>query len=104
MHKDSNVVEDLIDAISEPKYENLRGLGVDIGKLYTNYGFPVDIAINKLIGYRQTEKLAVLQGVCEWFMEHKRKSGASENALDRQRKSNKRMLENFIKRKEVGVY
>ena len=86
--------------VRDPRMEQL---GVQIGKLYTDFGLPIDMAMDRL-PHNKEEKLAILHGACRWFIEHKRKSGAGEPAIERQRKTNLKMVEDFITKGETGVY
>lgn len=81
----------------------LQEVGKTIGRLYTDHGLPIDMALERL-PYTKEQKISVLDGACQWFIEHKRLSGATEKAIDRQRDANRKMLEDFITRGEVGVY
>jgi hypothetical protein len=54
--------------------------------------------------YERGVKLQVLNGACEWFIEHKRLSGATEKAVERQRQANRKMVEDFLATGESGVY
>lgn len=92
-----------IKALANDPDKELFGLGIKIGKLYTDSGFPIDMALNEL-KITKDEKIAVLNGALSWLIQHKRNSGASEVAVDRQRKANLNTLERFIKTDETGVY
>lgn len=81
----------------------LQALGVKIGKLYTDHGLPIDMALNKL-GLDKNQTLLVLFGAQGWLIEHKRNSNATDAALERQRKVNREVLNRFIKTGETGVY
>lgn len=96
-------VEEILFSKVQPNSERLQELGIEIGKLYTNHGLPIDIAFDKL-PHTKEEKLSILDGACQWFIEHKRNSGATEKAIERQRIANRKMLEDFISKGEVGVY
>jgi hypothetical protein len=93
----------LIDSKEQPFSNELQEIGIKVGKLYTDHGFPIDMALNKL-PYSHMQKVSILDGACSWIIEHKRKSGATEKAIERTRKSNRTMIERFINKKEVGVY
>lgn len=82
----------------------LQEMGKEVGRLYTDHGLPIDMALDKLTGYSHEQKLSILDGVCQWFIEHKRNSGATDKAIERQRKTNRKMLEDFVKTGETGVY
>lgn len=100
------MLADLLTALAKPGAKELEALGTQVGKLYTDQGFPVDMALTELgkKGYSKEVQLLILHGACQWFMEHKRSSGASEKSLDRQRKANRSYLESFMSKGEVGVY
>lgn len=103
--KDADMVEKIL--LARTKYRGFVDLGVEIGKLYTDYGLPIDIALSELKKrkkIKQGEMLAVIAGACDWLIEHRRASGAPEKAIERQRKLNRQMVERFLKIGEVGVY
>lgn len=88
-------------------YPELVKMGEDIGKLYTDFGLPVDMALSELDkkgNFTREHKLAIIDGTCRWLIQHKRNSGATEKAIERQRKANRAMLESFYKTGETGVY
>lgn len=78
-------------------------IGIEIGKTYTDFGLPVDMALDRL-KLSKYQKLLVLDGVCQWLILHRRNSQASEKAIERQRQVNTNMLERFIKSGESGAY
>jgi len=94
----------LIESISQDNSHELRDLGTSIGKLFTDHGLPLDMSLDQMKDYTHAEKLSVLFGACQWFIQHKRLSGASDKALDRQRKANRDMIDRFTTRQEVGMY
>lgn len=100
----SNSLSMLIEAKVQPGKPFLEELGIKIGKLYTDHGFPVDMALDRLSGYTKLQKLSILDGVCQWLIEHRRLSAAGERAIERQRKVNKDMVERFINTGESGAY
>lgn len=98
----NNILGSLINSkVNSPSH--YKDLGIKIGKLYTDMGYPVDMSLDGL-DYTKEDKIAILDGVCQWLIEHKRNSGASDKAIERQRKANTKMVENFIKKGETGVY
>lgn len=92
----------LLKAMAHP-YEGDEQLGLQIGKLYTDMGFPIDMALVRLeIPYKR--KILVLHGALQWLIQHKRNSGAGDKAIERQRKTNRDAMERFINKKETGLY
>lgn len=90
---------------SEAKYYNDWGL--KIGQLYTDHGLPIDIGLaelNKRFKMTEEQELCVIDGACEWLIQHKRNSGATEKAIERQRKTNREMLRSFLTKGETGAY
>lgn len=96
-------LSELIDAKSQPFSAELQEVGVSIGRLYTDHGLPLDMSLDRL-PHTKEQKLSILDGACQWFIEHKRNSGASDKAIERQRNANRKMLEDFINNGETGVY
>jgi hypothetical protein len=84
--------------------DQLQQLGIKIGKLYTDKGFPPDMALERLTGYTTIQKLSILDGLCQWLIQHKRNSGATDKAIVRQRSSNRDMVARFLATGEVGIY
>lgn len=93
----------ILGAMTKPGYADLEKLGVSLGKLYTDRGFPLDMALDKL-DLPKDAKLAVINGACGWFIEHKRRSGATDKAVERARATNREILERFYLTGEVGIY
>lgn len=93
----------LLESKIQPGSADLQELGIKIGKLYTDHGLPIDMALDRL-DLTKEQKLSVLDGACQWLVEHKRNSGATEKAIDRQRATNRKMLEDFLIKGETGVY
>ena len=79
-------------------------LGIRIGRLYTDHGYPIDSAFDKLVGYDKGQMVSIVHGVCIWLVQHKRNSGATDKAIERQRETNKNIITRFINTGEVGVY
>lgn len=96
-------LSEIIESKIQPNSEQLQELGIKIGQLYTDMGFPIDMALNKL-DMTKEQKISILDGACQWLIEHKRNSGATDKSIERQRKTNREMLERFIKGKEIGAY
>lgn len=95
----------LIDllTIEHEDIDTLENFGIEIGKLYTNHGLPLDISLSRL-EYCKEFKLIILHGACEWFLQHKRDSGATEKAIERQIATNEKIMDDFVKTGEVGIY
>lgn len=98
---------ELLEAITSDAYPELHTVGIKIGKLYTDQGLPLDMAMAQLerkYPLTKTQKITVLSGAQSWLIEHRRNSAATDKALDRQRAVNKEVMERFIKTGETGVY
>lgn len=93
----------LVNSMKAPDCKELHSLGIKVGKLYTDQGFPPDMALDRL-PHTKEQKVAILNGVCEWLIEHKRNSGATDKAIERQRTTNRKMLEDFVAKGETGIY
>lgn len=101
--KGANILGELLESKIQLGSKELQELGVKIGKLYTDKGLPIDMALERL-DYTQQQKLSILDGALQWLIEHKRLSGAPEKAIERQRKLNRQYIERFLTGKEVGAY
>lgn len=102
----SSVVGELIKSqlmIESEDMNHLLRLGERIGKLYTDDGLPIDIALQSP-SIPSDSRLLVLYGACKWLIEHKRRSGATEKAIERQRMVNRRAIESFINFGECKIY
>lgn len=98
---------ELLQALAQPGSKELQSLGTSIGKLYTDHGLPLDMALTELDKkhpYSKLQKIAILFGAQNWLIEHRRNSAATEKALDRQRNTNRESMSRFIKTGESGVY
>ena len=62
-------------------------VGKQVGKLYTDFGFPIDMSLER-IDVPQECKVLIIHGACMWLIEHKRNSGGTEKSIERQRKTN----------------
>ncbi len=93
----------LADNLTYEGSYKLENLGIKLGKLYTDKGYPLDLALG-LLKLPLEHKVVVLHGACQWLIEHKRNSGAGENAIERQRKTNRKMQEDFVRSGETGIY
>jgi len=94
---------ELIDAMIQPGKEELFNKGLEIGQLYTDHGFPIDMALERL-DYTKKQKIMVLSGAQQWLIEHRRNSNATDKALDRQRTVNLKTMKSFIATGESGIY
>lgn len=101
---DKAVLGELIGAYAtNPNHDQLFDFGVDVGKIYTDHGLPIDMALDK-IQYPRESKILILHGALWWLVEHRRNSSATDKALDRQRKNNREVMRSFLKTGETGVY
>jgi len=101
-------IGEIIEAIANCQISNMSKdavieSGREIGRLYTDHGFPIDMALERIDANRDY-KILLIMGAHEWLIEHKRKSCAGEKAIERQRKANRTMMESFIKTGETGAY
>lgn len=93
----------MVKSLAQPHSAALQALGVEVGKLYTEHGLPLDMALDRL-EHPKDQKLSILHGACWWLVEHKRRSGATEKSLERQRAANLNMISSFVRGAELGVY
>lgn len=93
---------ELLEAISKDD-GSLQELGIKIAKLYTDHGYPIDMSLDKL-DHSRIQNIAILFGAQQWLIEHKRNSGATDKAIERQRKSNRETMKSFIETGETGIY
>ena len=98
-----STIDVIIKAVAHDIDNKLLNFGTEIGKLYTNHGLPIDMALDRL-DYTQEQKISVLIGAQNWLMEHKRNSGATDTALGRQLKTNVDTMERFIFKGETNIY
>lgn len=96
-------VGSILESKVQPFSNDLQELGIEIGKLYTDHGLPIDIALDEL-SYTKEQKISILDGASQWLIEHKRNSGASDKSIERQRQANRKMMEDFITKGETGIY
>ena len=97
------VLIELLKSTQQPFAEELFDLGHKIGKLYTDHGLPLDMSLERL-PHSKEQKVQILYGACNWLIQHKRSSGATDKAIERQRKANIRTVERYLKTGETGVY
>jgi hypothetical protein len=90
-------------AILLPINKELFELGMKVGKIYTDFGLPIDMALDKL-PYGKREKAQVLFGAQNWLIQHRRDSNATDKAIERQRRANREAMYRFLKTGESGVY
>lgn len=95
--------KELLEALMLPNADQLKEVGIKIGRVYTDFGLPIDMALDRL-ELNKKQKLCVLFGAQNWLIQHRKNSNATDKALDRQRKINRDALNRFIKTGEVGVY
>lgn len=95
--------ERIVKATVSHNAKELSDVGLNVGKFYTDKGLPLDISLSKL-DYSREDKAVILSGALWWLVEHRRESGATEAALNRQRATNVKIMDNFIKKGEAGVY
>lgn len=100
---DKNVIGLLLEASQQANAQPLHDMGVGVGRLYTDHGLPIDMALAKL-ELSKEETIQVLNGALWWLVEHRRQSGATPKAVDRQRKANRQIMERFLQTGETGVY
>jgi hypothetical protein len=81
----------------------LNDIGIKVGKLYTDHGLPIDMALDRL-PHDFEQKIVILNSALSWLVEHRRNSGATDKAVDRQRKANREIMARFLKTKETGAY
>lgn len=101
---DKSDLAELVEAFFIDADGKMREIGTFIGKLYTDRGFPPDMALDELTNLSKPQKLAVLFGCCSWLVQHKRNSQATEKAIERQRKQNREALHRFVATGEAGLY
>lgn len=99
----AQALEALIVGITNDDDGKLEALGIKIGKLYTDMGYPIDMALARLT-LSVERKLVVIDGACQWLIQHKRNSGATDKSIERQRNTNRKMLEDFMRSGETGAY
>lgn len=101
----SDVLGSLIQGYMLEKSEEVVDFGKQIGRLYTDHGLPIDMALDRLPkNVTKDQKVLILSGVGEWLLEHKRNSGGTEKSIERQRDQNKKMIADFLQNGETGLY
>lgn len=100
------ILSRMIKSLSNPRRREFLDYGTQVGKLYTDQGLPLDIAISELkkIGVGNDDMVVILEGALNWFIQHKRNSGAGDKAIARQQELNVKIMNNFIDGKETGLY
>lgn len=98
------MIQELLDAVAMDHDQELNNLGHKIGRIFTDHGLPLDMAMDRLPQLDRLQKLAVLNGACEEILEHKKRSGATPKAIERTQQSNRDMITRFIKTGETGAY
>jgi len=100
------ILEKIVESLSNPNRAYLEEQGTWVGKLYTDKGLPLDISIAELRKRNTSEDdmFVIIEGALTWFVQHKRNSGATEKALNRQREQNNKIMAAFLAGKETGLY
>ncbi len=99
----STAISAFANANMQNEKDDLFDLGIKIGHLYTDFGFPIDMALDRL-EYSKEQKIVVLVGAQNWLINHRRNSNATDKAIERQRRVNREVLDRFINKGESGVY
>lgn len=97
----------LLESLTQKESGLLKSMGLKIGRLSTDHGLPLDVSMKQLeksTQYDLGKRLVILHGALSWLLEHKRKSGATEKAIARQRVSNRKAIESYAHTGEVGIY
>jgi hypothetical protein len=102
-------VSELIDLVAELSQEPdkkiaIEDMGDKIGRLYTDHGFPIDMSFDRLPHECEKYKPYILFCAQQQMLEHKRMSGATEKAIEQTRTNNRKIMQQFIKTGEVGIY
>lgn len=100
---DRETVGAIIEAYAQPGADELVELGTRVGHIYTDHGLPIDMAMDRLPHTKQ-QIILVLHGALSWLIEHRRNSGATGKAIERQRKTNGETMERFLATGESGIY
>jgi hypothetical protein len=93
----------VVMAMARDTDNKLFDIGVEIGKIYTDHGLPIDMALDRL-QYPKEQKIAVLVGAQNWMVQHRRNSNATDKAIERMRKANVETMHRFITTGETGIY
>lgn len=93
------------NAALEDLDEELYRKGLIIGDLQITHGLPIEISVVELCkkGYSKDQIIAILNGAFHQLVMHKRKSGASVESINKQRKSIRKAMDNFINDREIGI-
>lgn len=83
-----------------------KEIGIKIGKLYTDFGLPIDMAMGheSIHSLAKSQRVCILSAALWWLVEHKWLSNATEESIQRQRNANKEIMRRFMKTGEVGIY
>lgn len=87
--------------------ERLNNLGISMAEMKNTRGFPPDMFVketNKIMNLSEDEWVYVINVYCNEIIKHKRESGAEEKSLDRTRINNQKIMADFIRTGELGVY
>lgn len=102
------VLAALVDSLMLPDHKQWVTFGRTLGRLYSDKGMPVDMSLAEVAkrtpGLTQHHYVAMISGVGSWLIEHKRNSGATEKSIERQCDANNKMVADYLKRGEVGLY
>ena len=100
------ILEKIIESLSNPNRKRLEEEGTWVGRLYTDKGLPLDMSIAELRKRNFTEDdiFIIVEGALTWFVQHKRNSGATDKALNRQREQNSKTMSAFLAGRETGLY
>lgn len=82
-------------------------LGHEMFRMYTEMGFPPDMFVDELKKRFELPQSALIYLITIYqnkFIEHRRKAGAEGKNLDKARAANRRVMAQFIKSGELGVY
>ena len=99
-----NALSEVLEALTYSRRDEFLDMGKQIGRIYTDFGFPIDMALEKLPESTKQQKLLIIMGAQNWLIEHRKNSSATDKALERQRRINKEALERFIQTGETGMY
>ncbi len=100
-------VLELTVSLSQEETTEGKRLGKAMFTMYTQNGFPPDMFFDQLEARTvlpKAMKLAMLNEYQRLFLEHRRKAGISEDRVEKIRDQNRKILADFMRTGEVGVY